>query len=474
MKLFTIFYLLFSYNVHASLGQLVREFKSNNQGLVEKKLQIQMASLGLQSIEDKRPWTVMYSGSVTNNQLDSSSSFSNQNSKTLVHSISFLKDTIWGGQFKLENVYYHEDRDPSHSALSFGSSSKNSYQFYQKLSYAQQLGANFLGRKDYQEKEFFSLSQKLAQKNFDESLSMSLLSFFELYSRASLAKKQLSLQRDALLRAKKRTGLIKKMVNDGLRLKVDLYSAQMAEIAQREAVTAAENNLFEAIDQLSSQLHRKVSENEIGGLNEFDLELPVESIEELKKNSTLSKLEMAVEQAQVKIKNADYSVMPDIEFEAGYKTNRIKSENSDIFDEGKLGENKYELVVSLNAVWPLGFGPQKAELAKQNVERKILEYQKKSITASLKQTENLLRKRIEHLKNNLKQVTQRVNLARLVLRQYNKLYDVGKKDFDQVIRSEEDLIRTETALSNYLAQKQVLEASLNQIYGTLEAKLMSL
>ncbi|MDH5581392.1 MAG: TolC family protein, partial [Bdellovibrionales bacterium] len=134
----------------------------------------------------------------------------------------------------------------------------------------------------------------------------------------------------------------------------------------------------------------------------------------------------------------------------------------------------YEVVFSLNAIWPFGFGPQRAELARQKVERKILEYQKGAISSSLKETEILLRKRIQHLIKNLEQAEQRVSLARLVLKQYNQLYDVGKKDLDQVIRSEEDLIRTETALSSYITQKQILEASLNQMYGTLKAKLMSL
>ncbi len=465
--------LFLSFGAQATISPLIKEFMSINRSVVEKRLEVEISSLNLQAIEDKRPWSLVYSGSLTENKLDSSSAFSNQNSTMSVHSASLLKDTIWGGSFKLENVYYHEKRDPTNSAVVFGST-KNSYQFYQKVSYVQSLGANFFGRKEFKEREILRKTKELSEKTFDETLSSSLFGFYEAYLKTSLSKKLLGLQKEALLRAKKRTRLIKRMVKDGLRLNVDLMSAQMAEIAQAEAVNTAENDLLTNLDQLASLLHREVREIEVGVLDELDLGLPRVSMEELEKNKTLLKLEQAISQVQASIKNADYSVMPDIKLETSYKTNRIKAQNDGLFDEGKLGQSNHEVVFALNAVWPLGFGPQKAELQKQKVQHKILEHQKKSITSSLQQAEGFLRKRMFQLQQNIESAYKRVNLARLVLKQYNKLYDVGKKDLDQVIRSEEDLIRTETALYSYIAQRQIMVASLNQLYGTLVPKLKNI
>ncbi len=75
--------------------------------------------------------------------------------------------------------------------------------------------------------------------------------------------------------------------------------------------------------------------------------------------------------------------------------------------------------------------------------------------------------RIELLNNNISKAKNRVDLALRVLKSYNKLYNLGKKDLDQVIRSEEDLIRTETTLASYIAKKENLVTRLNSLYGSL-------
>ena len=69
------------------------------------------------------------------------------------------------------------------------------------------------------------------------------------------------------------------------------------------------------------------------------------------------------------------------------------------------------------------------------------------------------------LKLNFSMAKERLSISRRVLKEYTRLYRVGKSDLDQLIRAEESLINTEKSLLNYyiLYENQLL--NLASLYG---------
>lgn len=457
--------LIWCFNANANINLLGREFLAENFELTKGRLEVDLAKYDLEGFNEKRPWSLIYGGSITDSGLDSSSSVSNSNATTTLHTLSLVKEFNWGGEFSFENSYLKIDNDPTSSSVTFGGNQKN-YEFSQSLSYSQNLGKNFLGRQEFKKKEIIQSGIELAKASFNMKAENGLGDFVGAYLRASLAKRMVALQNQALKRAQKRTELIKKMVKDGLRLKVDLLQAQMALIAQKEAVVSARGDFKESLGNLSNLLHRKILDSEIDLIKEGLVNLQ-KGKERIKENHSLIVLDRNKDQVKRSLEQMSMGFIPEVKLGAKYKTNEYDSSSGNAISDGNLTGDKDELQISLNAVWPIGFGPNKVVRAQKRIEMRMIELQKEKLTRSLEENETILNARIELLNNNISKAKNRVNLAQRVLKSYNKLYNLGKKDLDQVIRSEEDLIKTQTSLASYIVKKENLVSKLNELYGSL-------
>lgn len=457
-------------NSYANISLLSREFLAENSDIVKGRLEVDLIKYNLKGFSEKRPWSLLYGGSLTDSALDSSSSVSNSNATTTLHTLSLVKEFTWGGEFSFENSYLKIDNDPTSSSVIFGGNQKN-YQFSQTVSYSQNLGKNFLGRQEYKEKEVLEKGIELAKASFDMKAEKGLSDFIGTYLNASLTKKMVDLQNQALIRAKKRTELIRKMVKDGLRLKVDLLQARMALIAQREAVVSAIESNKEALGRLANLLHRKISDSEVEVIQENLVKLHKRK-ERVQGNHGLNVLDKNRVQVMKSLEQMDMGIIPEVTLGAKYKTNEYDTSSGTAFSDGNLTGDKNEFQISLNAVWPIGFGPNKVLMAQKRIEMRMVELEKEKLTKSLEENEIILTSRIDLLNNNISKAKNRVDLALRVLKSYNKLYNLGKKDLDQVIRSEEDLIRTETTLASYIAKKENLVTRLNSLYGSLRQEFM--
>lgn len=457
-------------NASANINLLGREFLAENSDLTKGRLEVDLAKFNLEGFNEKRPWSLLYGGSLTNSGLDSSSSVSNSNATTTLHTLSLVKEFNWGGAFSFENSYLKIDNDPTSSSVTFGGN-QNNYEFSQSVSYSQNLGKNFLGRQEFKKKEIIHSGIKLSKASFDLKVEKGLGDFVGAYLKASLAKRMVALQNEALKRARKRTDLIRKMVKDGLRLKVDFLQAQMALIAQKEAVVSARGDFKESLGRLSNLLHREILESEIDLIKEGLVSLQKRK-ESVKGNHSLIVLDRNKDQVKKSLEQMDMGFIPEVKLGAKYKTNEYDSSSGNAISDGNLTGDNDELQISLNAVWPLGFGPNKVVRAQKRIEMRMIELQKEKLSSSLKESEIILNTRIKLLDNNISKAKNRVNLALRVLKSYNKLYNLGKKDLDQVIRSEESLIQTETNLASYIVKKENLVSRLNGLYGSLKASFI--
>lgn len=451
---------------HANLRELEREYFQKNLTLKQNLKKRESFFYDLERTIQKRPLSLMYNGSLTDSKLDSSSTLANRNANTTIHSLSFIKDFIWGGQLKFENTFYKEERDLTNTALLFGGD-RTAQEFSQGVSYNQKLGKNFFGRIDFLERDLAEQVLKGATAQEELENEQDFLEFLNHYVIASMSKSFLDLQNKALERAGRRTELIQKMVRDGLKLQVDYLQAKMSQIGQSEAVISAQEELKNSLGNFSQYLHREVSESEIIKIEEEEFSFNSQHTNDLSKNKSLIFVSQNLLSADLAKRMIKSGIFPDIDLNLKYKTNEIDKTSSKAFSDGNLLNDKKETVVALNLIWPLGFGPNKAELSKKNVEIQSLNYQKEKIENNLKQLLNTSWNKLELLNENLKNVKERVTLARSVLKKFNELYNLGKKELDQVIRAEEDLIRTETSFATYLGKKAQLLAVLNQLKGTL-------
>src|SRR5690606_38195973 len=98
---------------------------------------------------------------------------------------------------------------------------------------------------------------------------------------------------------------------------------------------------------------------------------------------------------------------------------------------------------------------------------------KEKIEKNLNQTEVSLRKKKSIVESNIDSSRQRKEIATQVLREYNRLYKLGRADLDQLIRAEENLILREISYISYLADREIIVSELASLYGILEKYLIN-
>ena len=117
------------------------------------------------------------------------------------------------------------------------------------------MGKNFFGRETY--KALAIAEREIGVQKITESfiLENKTLQFYNAYINVSLEKALLNLEKNALVRAKKRSELIRGWVKDGLKRKVDWQQSVMTELQGAERVEMANLRMKGALDTLSKLLY---------------------------------------------------------------------------------------------------------------------------------------------------------------------------------------------------------------------------
>jgi outer membrane protein len=451
----------------SNLSSLAQEYLRTNTDVVKSRSSATLSHYDWQATSDQHTWNLGWTTSYDNDGQESAPFFNSNPLKTVVHSASLTKDFVWGGKFSFDNTY-----TTLRGSNSFGGLNGRVHGFTQGVTYTQDLGANFLGRDDKLQIANAEENYKFSEASSVETIELGLLGFANSYTTVRLGQALLQLQIEAYERAVKRRRLIAGRVRDGLREKVDLYQSQLTEMTQSEEIQNAEVNLTSSIEALSKKLHRQVDAEEIAsyGLESTgEMVLPAGKWQE---NKSLKKVDMQLSLLRGTLKSSEYSIMPTANLSANYSANDFNTEASEVFKEGVLGGVNNQVGVALNLIWPLGFKTQKIEKAKARVNVTTAEMDREKLRANYYQTETSLKTQLKLLERNLGSVQDRVKLATKALKEYNRLYNRGKADLDQVIRSEEDLINTQRSFVQYRAQQENLASALAQLYGGLESYLL--
>ena len=461
-----LIFLFFSFYIStnaafSNVRNLLEEFERVNGDLKQAKEQIKLASLNKDSIFAKIGWSLNSSSYYSQNKLEPTSPSSDIRGNYWNVSADISKTFLWGGQFGLEN---------SITSSTLDLTSNTTYQFEQGLSYYQNLGKNFFGRETY--KALAIAEREIGVQKITESfiLENKTLQFYNAYINVSLEKALLNLEKNALVRAKKRSELIRGWVKDGLKRKVDWQQSVMTELQGAERVEMANLRMKGALDTLSKLLHRRVSLREVRTLKNNRLSSPRSSLKPLE-NKNLKVMAEKVKQIRMSVEKADYSFAPTINSYVTYNTNQYDESIGTSFSDGAIWGSDNQFTVGINLTWPLGFKSEKIEKSKLLVQLNSLQRQQREAFENLKLDYYFLKKQLFRLDQSLKSSVKRLALSKDILSEYTKLYDLGQMDLDQVIRAEEQRIGTETSIVNYRSQKEKLLASLHNVKGSLRDSL---
>ena len=472
MILFPILSILFGVvPSQAALPQLAREYVQNNANIKESRNRIESARQDIALLQGSKTWNLGYTPFYRSDGLQTLSPFSPTKSETTEHVFSLAKDFEWGGKltFGKRISHFQQDRNPTF----FSSNPRlDAHSFTHEVSYRQNLGADFLGRLFYREKSIAEERHRLAKKEHRQRLQGGLLELAQAYTQTRLRRSLTRLQRSAHKRAEAVQAFVSKRVRDGLREKVDLYRAQSNVHLQQEQVYSALQNLEASLERLSSALHRKVLPVEIERYQKQEKRTLPQG-DPTTKNGNIQTLTRQQEILNQQLRKVGHEFYPRISLNVGYKTNAVGEKQSQTWKDGHVFTSDHsakEISLALN--WPIGNAPQRALRSKLRAGKATLDAQKTLLAQTLVLRSEQIKKQIAHLEKNIRLSQKRKKLAYSIVNEMNKLYRKGKSNLDQVIRAEEELIRTQTGFVGHLAQRDMLYHSLLHLHGTLEQHLL--
>lgn len=458
---------------YAEISKLTEELIENNFGIQEKDAEIDTKKQDVERFWAVRPWNLNFDLSYRD---DSSAYFtpvSNQNAAYQNGTLNLNKRFIWGGQFKFDTTLLRTDRAEDNFFYQFGKDKgepKTFFNFNMGLGYVQDLGRNIFGREEYKDLEIREYAVSLSKAAKELEIETKVLEFFTTYIKVRQLKTALNSEQNALVRAKKRTNLIRRMVKDGLRLDVDLDESRMIEIEKEEAVKRAFINMGNALENLSNLVHRKVKENEIKELDPFGKVLPLSltSKGDAHNNKVIKLLDAQINQLRLGLKLVDYGFVPGIKLLLDYKTDSIKTDEWEAIKTGNLAGKFFDATAMIKLEWPLGFPEKDVQKAKAGIDLNTAKMKRNKEYRNIQNSEYYIRYRLKKLEENIVKAKKRWELSKIVLDKYNKLYNLGRTDLLQSLTAEERRIFTELRYISYIGEREELLAQLAFLWGTLK------
>ena len=352
-----------------TLAKLVQELNESNSEILEGQFNLKSSVVDIDLHKSQNDWTLNYDFGYADSNLETAPFYTASPQKNYTHGLTISKKWYHGGEFSFSN-----NIETVEGTNSFGFSGEING-FTQGLKYTLDIGSNFLGRKSKNE-----LTRLKLVKELNKSISLELedektLNLAVAYTQAKLAIANVLLDENALKRSEARESLIKKRVNDGLKLKVDLYQTQNATRAQRETLEntiISKNTTFERLGVL---LHREVVNSDVGNIISEDKKNIFPRRSEDAENTSYKILKRKLEISNSTIENYNFSKMPSVKLSAAYLSNDFDPKLSKSLSQGAIGSDSNEFQVGIKVSWAIGSYSAKLSKSKA-VAEKILTQKK--------------------------------------------------------------------------------------------------
>lgn len=371
------------------------------------------------------------------------------------HELTLAKPFSWGGELLLSNT--HRQLIPKQSIA-------ESFLFEQRLTYSQDLGRDFLGRASQNEVEATVVASEVAKLELTVSEREQMLNVARLYVEGASQNGLRELEQAALERSKKRLSYVSRQVRDGLRERVDRLRSEGNVLVRESALRDLDEALWRLREELGALIAANVEKTTFNAKSlDMDWTKPWRGWH-LKENTDRQLLVKRLEALSLQAKSRHEQNFADIKLITSYGTNNWELERSKAFSKGSLGQDSDEWSIGVQVSMPWGNDASKAELAKVEASKRMLERYKENWNEVLIHTARTMGERHKILAQNLKTARERVSLARKALDAYNDLYSKGRADLEQVITAEEQLIAD---------QKLVVSSRQSLVLLTLEAQALA-
>ena len=460
LKRLTFLLLLFSMTARAKLRPLLEEFLVSRLQLKINQLEKSQVLIDRKLLAEGKRWSFVASSHYQDSQLVSHSSsgpLASNLVRTSYYALGISKDFPWGARLSFDNALSQVNR----------SNLVESSLFQQSLIFSQDLGKNFFGQKFYtslqEADEGVYLSQVvLSQKNQKE-----LNAFYQNYLSVRLKKTLFVLQKKALHRSQERLKMTRKRVRDGLNGKADLYSAQIEHVRRQEELTEAHFYWKEALNNLSQYFHRQMRSEEINRVSLKTETLTKVVDDDIWKNSEVKKLESQLRKSNLELQNLKRDYLPRVTLSGTYRTNNGDEKVFRAVSNGHWGGDHHEYMIALNLNMPLSFARERLNESHKRVQITSLEMLKKQTLEQLERYQETLQEEMSTRLKNLTSSHHRIELSQKNLKENNRLYHIGRSDFDRLMRAEESLINTERSYVNHWFLYEVAVAKKASLYGKL-------
>jgi outer membrane protein len=468
IRMIIIISLLFSFNTfgsgtHGPLGKLAKDLLSNNSEVLSGDNDLEKAKIDIELHSADMNWALSYDYGFDDSKLENSFFFSSAPVETTSHSVGLSTSFYHGGTFSFSN-----NLTTAEGINSFTKINSKTHGFSQTIAYSIDLGANLFGRQNRLEREILNQKESLTEKKSSQIKDEQLLQLALGYTRARLAMTVETLDSEALMRSKKRESFVRKRVKDGLKLKVDLYQAEMSTGAQVEALATSKVTKESSFEKLGKLVHRPINKEDINPFIFENTEKETPAVSNLQLNNNLEIIKKRLNVIDSTIKIASLAKLPTIELSTAYVSNDYDLKSSTALSKGAIGSSTNAFQVGVNLTWSIGSEGARLKETSYIREKSLLERKKSNIENNITLSESMLKIRIETLNKNVESVKLRKVLARKALREYNNLYNKGRADLDSVIRAEEGLIGTEKTFVNYLAERDMACYQLSYLYGDIK------
>lgn len=464
---------LVSFHSLASFQNLVKEFAKNNNDLEILELEMERAKISSEDFDGGFDWNLNFSVGTEDSFPAGFFDFQAQNTIASFASLGLTKNFSWGGQFSFTNTFLDYDLSnwTRNAPFEAGAEVRNVF------SYTQDLGKDFLGGATEQKEMVSKTSYELAKVVNDISRQQKYFDFFNTYLIAKLQKTIVQLNKEALERQEKRYRTIAKKYRDGISQKIDKLQSQMALETQRTQLKQIQSKFLGDKNTLANFLQRGLGEGELKtyNLDEFSPVDPVKGSVE----STLSYMSSLKESqlAGLNEEIAKKDKRPNFSLTASYSLNAINSEAGDAFSDAAPGGDRREIALTLNYSMPLGNTVLKNQYAKTHIDKLKANKKLETVLKNTKLNLELLSQRISILRDKLELEANKLKVAKMALRENNRLYNLGKTEIELVLSSEESLINSELSMAQslfeydlLLAQDALTKGKVTELIKDYEAK----
>jgi len=449
-----------SLSSYANLNLFVKEYLTSSNEIKSSAYGFEYQKLLLELELDKRPFVfALESEKSTSNLISSPLVLSPAEEKTTTHTAAFSKEFIWGGEFSLSGSLYDYESTSDYKSYS------------QEFKYTQDIGRNFFGRNEFLSREVKELEVTYQEKKYDNVKSKALLDFIAKFIDVKKEVTLFELQKEALERAKRRLKLIKRQVKDGLKERVDLYSSESGYSYQKEQLEQKRASLLVSKKNFEVKLDRNVNLDSFPPYEVKKMKLQNIPEGELDENFDIQAIRSKLVYLEKNYENADNSVFPVIELSASYQTNHINTSQDSPFKDGTFGSDNNAKVIGLSVSIPIGFNVEQNARSQANLAKMQAQYEYKLLKVQVYKKIEQIKVRLLALQRNIESVADRYELSKKTVDEFNKLYNKGRANLDQVLRAEEELIQTEQAFVQYNVQRELEIYSLYDLYGKLVEKV---